>query len=172
MSRGAARRKLLTREQAARRVGAARRRGETVVFTSGCFDLLHLGHLRGLEQARSLGDRLVVGVNGDASVRRLKGPSRPVVPARERAELLAGLSCVDWVLRFGEATPRRTLAALRPDVYAKGGDWNLATLIAQDVPEGLEVEVRRLREVRGIHTTLIAERIRSRRSGAPGRRHA
>jgi rfaE bifunctional protein nucleotidyltransferase chain/domain len=139
--------------------------GERVVLTSGCFDLLHVGHVRSLEEARGYGDRLVVAVNSDASVRRLKGPERPVLPQRQRAELLAALACVDWVTSFGEATPRRTLAALRPDVYAKGGDWPLETLIEHDLPPDLDCEVRRLREVRGVHTTEIVERIRKRAAG-------
>lgn len=161
-----ARRKLLTRHAAARAVGAARRRGERVVFTSGCFDLLHVGHVRSLEEARSLGDRLVVGVNADASVRRLKGVGRPLVPARQRAEVLAALACVDWVLVFGGATPRATLAALRPDVYAKGGDWPLAVLEAQDLPPGFAGRVVRLRQVPGQRTTRLVERILRTRSGS------
>lgn len=142
----------------------AQRLGERVVFTSGCFDLLHLGHVRSLEQARRLGDRLVVGVNSDASVRRLKGNERPLVPARQRAEVLAALGCVDWVVVFGEPTPRALIAALRPDVYAKGGDWPLAVLRRQDLPEGFAGRVVRLRQLRGVRTTRIVERARRKRS--------
>lgn len=160
-----ARAKLLTQAQAARAVQAAQRRGERVVFTSGCFDLLHVGHLRSLEQARGLGDRLVVGVNGDASVRRIKGPRRPVVPARQRAELLAGLACVDWVVLFGGPTPRAVLAALRPDVYAKGGDWPLAVLRSRDVPPGFAGAIRRLRQIPGVRSSALVERVMRGRSG-------
>jgi D-beta-D-heptose 7-phosphate kinase/D-beta-D-heptose 1-phosphate adenosyltransferase len=165
-----ARRKCVSRAEAARRVRAARRRGERVVMASGCFDLLHLGHLRSLEEARRLGDRLVVGVNADATVRRLKGEGRPVLPARQRAELLAALACVDWVFTFAEPTPRESLARVRPDVYAKGGDWPLAALRANDAPPGFEGEIRRLRQVRGVRTTGIVEAIRRRRAAAGPRR--
>ena len=156
-----ARDKRLTREQAAKAVRRAQRRGERVVFTSGCFDLLHVGHVRSLEQARSLGDRLVVGLNSDASVRRFKGPERPIVPARQRAEVLAGLACVDWVLVFGGPTPRAVLGALRPDVYAKGGDWPLEVLLAQDAPPGFEGRIVRLRQIPGARTTGIVEQIQA-----------
>jgi D-beta-D-heptose 7-phosphate kinase/D-beta-D-heptose 1-phosphate adenosyltransferase len=167
-----ARTRVLSRRAAAARVRAAQARGERVVFTSGCFDLLHVGHVRSLEQARGLGDRLVVGVNADATVRRLKGAGRPVLPARQRAELLAALGCVDWVFAFAEPTPRASLAALRPDVYAKGGDWSLATLRANDAPPGFAGEIRRLRQVPGVRSTRIVESIRAGRSGASPRRAA
>jgi len=97
--------------------------GRRVVLANGCFDLLHVGHVHYLEQARALGDALIVGVNGDASVRRLKGPGRPLVPAAERVALVAALAAVDLALLFEEDTADGLLAALRPDVYAKGGDW-------------------------------------------------
>jgi D-beta-D-heptose 7-phosphate kinase/D-beta-D-heptose 1-phosphate adenosyltransferase len=166
----AARSKVLSRREAAQRVRAARRRGERVVFTSGCFDLLHVGHVRSLEEARRLGDRLVVGVNGDATVERLKGAGRPVLPVRQRAELLAALACVDWVFSFPEATPRASLAALAPDVYAKGGDWPLATLRAQDAPPGFAGEIRRLRQLPGVRSSEIVAAVRARRSLARGGR--
>jgi rfaE bifunctional protein nucleotidyltransferase chain/domain len=159
-----ARGKVVSRREAARLARRAQRRGERVVFTSGCFDLLHVGHVRSLEQARGLGDRLVVGVNADASVRRLKGAGRPVIPARQRAELLGALGCVDWVFLFGEPTPRESLAQLRPDVYAKGGDWPLATLRAQDAPPGFAGEIRRLRQVPGARSSEIVAAVRARRS--------
>ena len=101
-----ARDKILTLRAARQRVGEARARGETVVFTNGCFDLLHVGHVRSLEQAASLGDRLIVAVNLDASVRRVKGPGRPIQPARVRMEMVAALACVDWVVGFDAATRR------------------------------------------------------------------
>jgi D-beta-D-heptose 7-phosphate kinase/D-beta-D-heptose 1-phosphate adenosyltransferase len=145
-------------------VRRAQRRGERVVFTGGCFDLLHVGHVRSLEQARRLGDRLVVGVNSDASVRRLKGASRPLVPARQRAEVLAALQCVDWVVIFPEATPRALIAALEPDVYAKGGDWPLAVLRREDLPESFAGRVVRLRQIPGIRTTRIVERAKRKRT--------
>ena len=153
-----ARDKILSRREAARAVRAAQRRGERVVLTSGCFDLLHVGHLRSLEEARGYGDRLVVAINSDASVRRIKGRNRPIIPMRQRAELLAALQCVDWVMSFGGQTPRAVIGALAPDVYAKGGEWPLATLLAQDAPPDWKGEVKRLRRVPGVRTTAILER--------------
>jgi rfaE bifunctional protein nucleotidyltransferase chain/domain len=155
-----ARSKLVSRAAAARAVRAARRRGERVVFTNGCFDLLHLGHVRSLEQARALGDRLVVAVNSDASVRSQKGAGRPIVPERQRAEVLAGLACVDWVVLFAEPTPLATIEALRPDVLAKGGDWPLAAIVGRTAVEGWGGRVVRLREVAGVRTSAIVERVK------------
>jgi len=156
----AARHKILSRTDAVSAVRRAQRRGERVVFTNGCFDLLHVGHVRSLEQARGLGEHLVVALNSDASVRRIKGPSRPIVRARERAEVLAALGCVDWVVIFGEDTPLRLIRALRPDVLAKGGDWSLATIVGREDVLGWGGSVRRLREIPGVRTTEIARRIR------------
>jgi D-beta-D-heptose 7-phosphate kinase/D-beta-D-heptose 1-phosphate adenosyltransferase len=150
-----ARNKVLTRAGAVRAVRAAQRRGERVVFTNGCFDLLHVGHVRSLEQARAQGDRLVVALNTDASVRRNKGPGRPIVPARQRAEVLAALGCVDFVLLFAEATPLATIVALRPDVLAKGGDWALDAIVGRAEVESWGGRVVRLREVPGVRTTAI-----------------
>jgi D-beta-D-heptose 7-phosphate kinase/D-beta-D-heptose 1-phosphate adenosyltransferase len=161
-----ARSKILGRDAAARAVRRARRRGERVVFTNGCFDLLHVGHVRSLEQARSLGDRLVVAVNTDASVRRNKGPDRPLVPARQRAEVIAALACVDWVVLFGETTPVAAIRALRPDVLAKGGDWALGAIAGRAEVESWGGRVVRLREVPGARTTAIVERARRGRRGS------
>lgn len=166
-----ARRKVLARAAAARAVRAAQRRGERVVFTNGCFDLLHVGHVRSLEQARRLGDRLVVAVNADASVRRLKGAGRPIVPARQRAEVVAALACVDWVVTFAEETPLREILALRPDVLAKGGDWAFGAIVGRREVEGWGGRVVRLREIPGVRTSALVDAIRSRnRSGGAGRR--
>jgi D-beta-D-heptose 7-phosphate kinase/D-beta-D-heptose 1-phosphate adenosyltransferase len=158
----AARSKLLDCASAARAVRAAQRRGERVVFTNGCFDLLHVGHVRSLEQARGLGDRLVVALNSDASVRRLKGASRPLVPARQRAEVIAALGCVDFVVVFREDTPLRTIVALRPDLLAKGGDWSLDAIVGRAEVESWGGRVVRLRELRGVRTTAIVERAQRR----------
>ncbi len=158
----AARRKVMTLAAAVRAVRSAQRRGERVVFTNGCFDLLHVGHVRSLEEARGLGDRLLVAVNGDASVRRLKGPARPLVPARQRAELVAALACVDFVVVFSGDTPLRTILALRPDLLAKGGDWSLDTIVGRAEVESWGGHVVRLHELPGVRTTSIVERIRRR----------
>jgi rfaE bifunctional protein nucleotidyltransferase chain/domain len=112
-----------------------RRAGERVVFTNGCFDLLHVGHVRYLNAARDLGDRLVIGLNSDESVRRLKGPSRPVTPEGERAEVLSALACVDAVVLFSEDTPLRVIEAVEPDVLVKGGDWALDAIVGRDFVE-------------------------------------
>jgi D-beta-D-heptose 7-phosphate kinase/D-beta-D-heptose 1-phosphate adenosyltransferase len=155
----AAREKVLARRTAAAAVRAAQRRGERVVFTNGCFDLLHVGHVRSLEQARSLGDRLLVAINRDASVRRIKGPSRPVVPERQRAELVAGFACVDWVVLFGQTTPLSLIRALRPDVLAKGGDWRLDDIVGRREVESWGGRVERLRIVPGVRSSDLIERI-------------
>ena len=157
-----ARDKLLTRPMAVKKVRAAQRKGEQVVFTNGCFDWLHVGHIRSLEQARSLGDRLVVAVNSDASVRKIKGAGRPYMPVRQRMEVVAGLACVDWVLLFRDATPLATIRALRPDVLAKGGDWALERIIGKEEVEGWGGRVVRLREVRGVHTSTLVARVSDR----------
>jgi len=153
-----ARDKLLSRRAAAEAIARAQRRGERVVFTNGCFDLLHVGHIRSLEQARSLGDRLVVAVNSDASVRRLKGSERPLVSQRQRSEVLAALACVDWVVVFGDDTPLSVIRALRPDVLAKGGDWRLDEIVGREDVEGWGGRVVRLREIPGVRTTSILEK--------------
>jgi len=162
-----ARRKVLGLAAATRAVRAAQRAGARVVFTNGCFDLLHVGHVRSLEQARRLGDRLVVAVNSDASVRRLKGPARPLVPARQRAEVLAALACVDLVVIFRDDTPLRTIVALRPDVLAKGGDWTLDTIVGRTEVERWGGRVVRLREIPGVRTSALVER--ARRDASAGR---
>ncbi len=171
-ARRAARTRLHTVRGTARLVRSAQRRGDAVVLSSGCFDVLHVGHVRSLEQARSLGDRLVVGVNADATVRRIKGRGRPVVSARQRAEVIAALGCVDWVVIFAEPTPRELIRVLRPDVYAKGGDWSLATLIEKDVPPGWEGRVIRLRQIPRVRTSRILERVRSEPRGRGRHRSA
>ncbi|MDH7485033.1 MAG: adenylyltransferase/cytidyltransferase family protein [Anaerolineae bacterium] len=113
----------MTLAEAEHRCAEWRAAGRTVVFTNGHFDLLHLGHVDLLQRARALGDVLVVGLNSDASTRQLKGPLRPIMPQAERAAMLAALACVDLVVIFDELTANRLVAALRPDIYVKGGDW-------------------------------------------------
>jgi D-beta-D-heptose 7-phosphate kinase/D-beta-D-heptose 1-phosphate adenosyltransferase len=153
-----ARDKILSRAGARDAVRRARRRGACVVFTNGCFDLLHVGHVRSLEQARGLGDHLLVAVNSDASVRRLKGAGRPLVPARQRAEVLGALHCVDWVVVFPEDSPLALIRALRPDVLAKGGDWRLAEIVGREEVLGWGGRVVRLRQVPGVRSSAILAR--------------
>ncbi|MGH2448185.1 MAG: adenylyltransferase/cytidyltransferase family protein [Chloroflexota bacterium] len=114
----------MSRRELARRSSELRSAGGRLVLTNGCFDLLHVGHIRYLQQARQLGDALAVGINSDASVRRIKGPGRPVTPQDERAEIVAALECVDFVCLFDEETAADLVAEIRPAVYAKGGDYS------------------------------------------------
>src|SRR5215470_1251722 len=123
---------ILSLHNAILQFGAGKRNGRRVVFTNGCFDLLHPGHIETLEKARSFGDALVVGVNSDRSVRVMKGAGRPILPERERAEILAALECVDGVVIFDEPTPRETIAALLPDVLVKGGDWASDAIVGRE----------------------------------------
>mgnify|MGYP000108344982 CR=1 FL=1 len=122
---------------------AMRQRGLRLVFTNGCFELLHVGHIRYLQAARDLGDALVVGLNADVSVRAIKGPPRPLVPEAERAELLASLACVDYVVMFSEPTAENLVAALRPAIYVKGGDYALVDLSSRlpDLPTAVGLKI-------------------------------
>lgn len=162
--------KLMTREELVRRLGPGARRWRRVVFTNGCFDLIHPGHVRYLRAARALGDVLVVGVNSDASVRRLKGPERPLVPQRARGEVLAALEMVDAVTVFGEDTPYALIRALEPDVLVKGGDWALEDIVGNDVVRARGGLVRSLRFAPGYSTTGLVERIAARAGGGAGER--
>jgi len=144
---------------AVRAVRKAQAAGRLVVFTNGCFDLLHRGHTRYLEQARSLGDLLVVAVNSDASVGQLKGPGRPAVPAAERAEVLAALAAVDLVLIFDELDPGRVIRAVRPDVLVKGGDWPVGRIVGADFVRSMGGRVRSLPYVEGASTSALIRRL-------------
>jgi D-glycero-beta-D-manno-heptose 1-phosphate adenylyltransferase len=168
------RQKILSRDELARAVHRRQAAGARGVFTNGCFDLLHLGHVRYLQEARALGDFLVLGLNSDASARLLKGPGRPFVPEDERAEILAALACVDYVTIFGEATAGPLVELLRPAIYVKGGDYagdEAAGAPAPDthrLPEAQAVQayggvVRLIPYVPGHSTTALIEAIK--RSG-------
>jgi D-beta-D-heptose 7-phosphate kinase/D-beta-D-heptose 1-phosphate adenosyltransferase len=157
-----ARHKITTVEDLTRQIERTRRDGKLIVFTNGCFDLLHIGHVRSLEQARSLGDQLIVAVNFDASVRRAKGPGRPIVSASKRMELVAALECVDWVVGFRGDTPIRLIQKLRPDVLAKGGDWALDAIVGREEVESWGGRVVRLDVIRGAGTSDLIEKIRKR----------
>ena len=151
---------VLSLAEAIVRFGRGKRNGKRVVFTNGCFDLLHPGHIRSLETARALGDVLIVGINSDESVRTLKGPSRPVIPAEERAEILASLECVDAVLIFDELTPQRVIAALLPDILVKGGDWPGNQIVGREEVEAAGGKVVLVDVVPGYSTTEILKKIR------------
>ncbi len=151
---------ILTLEEALLRFGREKRNGRRVVFTNGCFDLLHPGHIRLLEQARKLGDALIVGLNSDASVRRLKGEGRPVLPERERAEILSALECVDAVVIFDDLTPRDVIARLLPDVLVKGGDWPGDRIVGREEVEAAGGCVKAIPVVPGYSTSAILKKIR------------
>jgi D-beta-D-heptose 7-phosphate kinase/D-beta-D-heptose 1-phosphate adenosyltransferase len=151
---------ILSLEEAILRFGREKRNGRRVVFTNGCFDLLHPGHIGSLEQARALGDALIVGLNSDASVRQLKGAGRPVLPERERAEILAALECVDAVVIFDDLTPREVIARLLPDVLVKGGDWPGDQIVGREEVEAAGGHVVSIPVVPGYSTTAILRKIR------------
>ena len=150
----------MTRDQAVEFVRDLRAHGKTIVFTNGVFDLLHPGHVRYLQQARALGDSLIVGVNSDRSVRAIKGPARPITTEGERAELIAALACVDAAVVFDEDTPWQLIAALQPDVLAKGADWAEDAIIGRDIVEARGGRVVRVPIESGYATTSIIDRIR------------
>ena len=152
---------IVDRDTLAAAVRRLQRAGRRVVFTNGCFDLLHVGHVRYLRQAREFGDALVVGVNSDASVRRLKGPGRPLTPAKERAEILAALACVDFVTIFGAATPLQLIRAVGPDVLVKGGDWALDAIVGREVVEARGGRVVAIPFVKNRSTTALVGKIRA-----------
>ena len=133
--------------------------GKRVVFTNGCFDLLHPGHVRYLQQARAIGDALIVALNSDRAVRELKGASRPILNEDERAEVMAALGCVDYVIVFDDVSPRATIAALLPDVLVKGGDWSVDQIIGREEVEAAGGQVMNLPFVEGVSTTDVISRI-------------
>jgi D-beta-D-heptose 7-phosphate kinase/D-beta-D-heptose 1-phosphate adenosyltransferase len=145
------------------RLREARLAGRKVVFTNGCFDLLHVGHLYCLEECRKLGDLLVVGLNSDVSVRLNKGPERPVIGEAHRAKMLAGLACVDLVVLFDEATPEALVRHLEPDVLVKGGDYDPATMAGADFVRARGGRVLTVSLLEGFSTTAILQKSRSRR---------
>jgi rfaE bifunctional protein nucleotidyltransferase chain/domain len=153
--------KIVTRAQAMAIAAQARRDGRRVVFTNGCFDLLHLGHVRYLAAARDAGDLLVVGLNDDASVRRLKGASRPLVPEAARAEVVAALAAVDYVTVFAEDTPYDLIRAVLPDVLVKGSDWAPDEVVGRDVVEARGGRVVLIPVVDGFSTTSLVERLKT-----------
>jgi len=158
---------ILTLDEAILRFGREKRSGRRVVFTNGCFDLLHPGHIGILEQARALGDVLIVGLNSDSSVRQLKGAGRPVLPERERAEILSALESVDAVVIFDEPTPREVIARLLPDVLVKGADWPGDQIVGREEVEAAGGRVVSIPVIPGYSTTEILRKIRE---GAPASR--
>ena len=154
--------KIYSRHQLTEIIQGAQADGKVVVTTNGCFDVLHVGHLRYLQAAQALGDLLVVGVNSDDSVRVLKGENRPLVPADERAEMLAGLGCVDYVTIFPELDPINLLSVLKPNIHVKGGDYTIERVIEREVVEANGGKVIVGLNVPGKSTTDLIETIRER----------
>jgi rfaE bifunctional protein nucleotidyltransferase chain/domain len=150
--------KVLSAPEITAEVKRRRLRGERIVFTNGCFDLLHVGHTRFLEQARSLGDCLVVGLNSDASVQQIK-PGRPINTEAHRAEVLAALACVDHIVSFDAPDPRDLIAALQPDVLVKGGDWPIERIVGREIVEGRGGHVTTIPLVPDMSTTILVRRI-------------
>ncbi|MBP1609639.1 MAG: rfaE2 [Acidobacteria bacterium] len=136
-----------------------RREGKKLVFTNGCFDILHVGHVRYLNQARAMGDALVIAVNSDRTVRQIKGEGRPVVPEMERAEILSALACVDYVFIFDDPTPQQVIDAIVPDVLVKGADWAVSEIVGRDTVEKNGGTVRNINLVEGSSTTGIITRV-------------
>ena len=159
---------IVTLDRLARLRDGFRRKGKTVVFTNGTFDILHRGHVEYLQAARAMGDVLIVGLNSDASIRRIKGDGRPINRASDRAAVLSALRSVDYVCIFGADTPVKIIARLVPDVLVKGADWKASAIVGRDVVERHGGVVRRVRLTPGQSTTGIIRRIRT--SGRPAPR--
>jgi rfaE bifunctional protein nucleotidyltransferase chain/domain len=155
------RHKILSAEEARRAAGHG-----DVVFTNGCFDIIHPGHVDYLQRARDLGSCLVVGLNSDASVRRLKGPTRPVNDQESRALVLAALACVDFVVVFDEDTPYELIGKIRPRVLVKGGDWSVDRIVGRDIVEEGGGKVYSIPLLEGYSTTAVVDRIISLHKGA------
>src|SRR6185436_9900968 len=154
--------KVVTAAQLIPLLEQARRDKQRIVFTNGCFDLMHVGHTRYLQAAKALGDVLVVGVNSDASIRTLdKAPDRPIVPEAQRAEVLAALGCVDFVVIFDESDPLQLITAVEPDVLVKGGDWTMDRIVGREIVEARGGVVKTIPLVPGLSTTGLLQRIRS-----------
>lgn len=151
--------KILDLKELIRERERLRRKGKRLVFTNGCFDLLHPGHVRYLKEARLLGDALVVALNSDRSVRVLKGEGRPILNQEERAEVMAALEAVDYVTIFDDETPRELIARLRPDVLVKGGDWTIEHIVGREEVEAAGGSVLSLPYVAELSTTAIIDRI-------------
>jgi len=155
--------KILTTSALSTALRARRARNERIVFTNGCFDLLHIGHTRYLQEARRLGDCLIVGINSDASVRAIKPDGRPIVPQAQRAEVLASLACVDHVVVFDEPDPLGLIAAVQPDILVKGGDWPIEQIVGREIVQARGGKVVTIPVVPDVSTTTLLQRIQSSR---------
>jgi len=149
----------MSKEELAEALDALRKKNKKIIFTNGCFDILHLGHIRYLQQAKSLGDILIVGINSDSSIRKLKGENRPIVPEDERSEIIAALECVDYVIIFSESTPKRIIKMIKPDIHVKGGDWKIEQILEANLVQSYGGKVVIVDEVEGYSTSEIIRRI-------------
>ena len=152
--------KIVNREQLKKELDRLRSKGKRVVFTNGCFDILHVGHARYLKEARKIGDVLVLAVNSDVSVRTIKGEKRPIIPEKERAEMVASLEAVDYVTIFSETTSRELIEYLKPNVLVKGGDWAEENVVGRESVAKWGGKVVIIPEIEGASTTNIVEKIR------------
>ena len=152
-------RKIKKREDLLRTIKDLKAKGKRIVFTNGCFDLLHVGHIRYLEEAKTLGDILILGVNSDSSVRKLKGPERPILPVEERTEILSGLGCVDYITIFDELDPLALITSVQPNVLVKGWDWTKEQTVGIEVVERSGGEVVIIPFVKGASTSNLIETI-------------
>jgi D-beta-D-heptose 7-phosphate kinase/D-beta-D-heptose 1-phosphate adenosyltransferase len=157
--------KILTLEDLVTRLGKVRKSGQKIVFTNGCFDIMHVGHVRYLADARSEGDLLVVGLNSDASVRIIKGDKRPIVRQNHRAEVLASLGCVNFIVIFDEPDPLKLIQTLKPDVLVKGEDWTEDEIVGAESVKSLGGKIVRISFVEESSTTAIIEKILQRYRG-------
>jgi len=151
--------KILDRKPLKDKIDALRGAGKKIAFTNGCFDILHVGHVRYLKEARKTADILILALNSDSSVRAIKGEKRPLIPEMERAEILAGLECIDFVTIFTESTPLELICYLRPDVLVKGGDWPEDQVVGRSEILEWGGQVRLIPEVIGKSTTNIVEKV-------------
>ena len=140
-------------------VEVLRKQNNKIVFTNGCFDIIHIGHIRYLQKAKSLGDILIVGVNNDVSVLKLKGAPRPIVPENERAEIIAALGCVDFVVIFPELTPENLIRIIKPNIHVKGGDWKIEQILEADLVRSYNGDVVIVDEVKEYSSTKLLEKI-------------
>ncbi|MFA5156251.1 MAG: D-glycero-beta-D-manno-heptose 1-phosphate adenylyltransferase [Candidatus Omnitrophota bacterium] len=151
--------KIISRLVLSRKIPKLKARGKKIVFTNGCFDILHYGHVRYLENAKAGGDILIVGLNSDASVKKIKGKGRPVVNQNDRARVLAGLASVDYVVIFAEDTPLQTIRMLKPDVLIKGADWNKDKIVGADLVSSYGGKVATVELAKGRSTTNLIKKI-------------
>lgn len=152
--------KILTLKKITQTCSELKKSKKKVVFTNGCFDILHSGHVKYLQAAKAFGDILVVGLNSDSSIRQIKGPSRPINSQKDRATVLSALACVDYIVIFSTETPRRLIARIKPDVLVKGADWARNDIVGKDIVDAYGGTVQRIRFVKGRSTTNVINRIK------------